>query len=452
MQYLTCLGRTTVIVVGFIGAMFTTTVAYALGTDVNTTVTNNVSLTFTVNSIGQSASATVDFLVDRKLVVDVTAGDADWVTVVPGQLTDTGDLGIPAMNFSVTNRSNDAADVIVGVLDQDGTQVTGFNPVGVTVFNEAALVVAIDSNGNNAFDDGVDAELTLAGGFYDLGNMLEDAVINLVVAVDVPGASGNDEYAAYTLVAAVANAGAPVASDDSGNIAPASGAPPANIPNGIVTLETVFADLDALTANAEDEQFDFFAPGIGPIGGSPTDSDFDGQNADSSGLVTGTSLALAKYVEVVYDPLSGNRYDAAGLVIADPKSIPGAVMMYVIGLVNESAALDATLVTIADDIPDGVPELVDEGDQRAGAPPAIDLPISVTFNVGTGPQVFNVGNASNIDEVYSEGCADAGTSAAYNGAGVVLGGDDVANPEFSRSVGTCAASEAAFVVYFVTIN
>ena len=76
----------------------------------------------------------------------------------------------------------------------------------------------------------------------------------------------------------------------------------------------------------------------------------------------------------------------------------------------------------------------------------------MTFNVGSGPQVFNVGNASNIDQVYSEGCADAGTSAAYNGVGVVLGGDDVANPEFSRSVGTCAATEAAFVVYFVTIN
>ena len=36
--------------------------------------------------------------------------------------------------------------------------------------------------------------------------------------------------------------------------------------------------------------------------------------------------------------------------------------------------------------------------------------------------------------------------------GVVLGGDDVANPEFSVSVGTCAATETAFVVYFVTIN
>ncbi|MCZ6712205.1 MAG: hypothetical protein O7B25_17720, partial [Gammaproteobacteria bacterium] len=181
-------------------------------------------------------------------------------------------------------------------------------------------------------------------------------------------------------------------------------------------------------------------------------SDFDGQNADSSGLVTGTTLALAKYVEVIYDPVSGNRYDGAGAVIADPKSIPGAVMMYVIGLVNESAALSATVVTVADDIPDGVPELVDEGDQRGGTPPAIDLPVSVTFNVGTGPQVFNVGNATNINEVYSEGCADPGTSAVYNGVGVVLGGDDTANPEFSRTIGTCAATEAAFVVYFVTLN
>ena len=224
MQYLKRLSRTIVVVTGLIGATFAAPVAYALGTDVNTTVTNDVLLTFTVNSIGQSANASVDFLVARKLVVDVSTGDADWVTVVPGQVTGTGDIGIPAMNFSITNLSSDAVDVIVGLLDQDGTQVNGFGGVGATVFHETAIVVAIDSNGDNAFDDGVDVELTLAGGFYDLGNMVLDEVIDLVVAVDVPGASGNDEYAAYTLVAAVATTGAPIASDDSGNIAPASGA------------------------------------------------------------------------------------------------------------------------------------------------------------------------------------------------------------------------------------
>ncbi|MCZ6640487.1 MAG: hypothetical protein O7F71_02835, partial [Gammaproteobacteria bacterium] len=155
MQYLKRLSRTIAIVSGFIGATFATPVAYALGTDVSTTVTNDVSLTFTVNSIAQSANASVDFLVDRKLIVDVATGDADWVTVVPGQVTGTGGLGIPAMNFSITNLSNDAVDVIVGLLDQDGTQVTGFSGVCATVFTETAIFVAIDTNGNNAFDDGV---------------------------------------------------------------------------------------------------------------------------------------------------------------------------------------------------------------------------------------------------------------------------------------------------------
>ncbi|MFP6834507.1 MAG: hypothetical protein VB948_00185, partial [Pseudomonadales bacterium] len=87
MQYLKRLSRTIVVVTGLIGATFVAPVAYALGTDVNTTVTNDVLLTFTVNSIGQSANASVDFLVARKLVVDVSTGDADWVTVVPGQVT-----------------------------------------------------------------------------------------------------------------------------------------------------------------------------------------------------------------------------------------------------------------------------------------------------------------------------------------------------------------------------
>ena len=76
--------------------------------------------------------------------------------------------------------------------------------------------------------------------------------------------------------------------------------------------------------------------------------------------------------------VSGNRYDNLGNVIADPKSIPGAVLMYVIGLANESAALDAAGVTIADDIPDGVPEVVDEGNQSGAAGP-IELPVNVSL-------------------------------------------------------------------------
>lgn len=449
MDYLKRRSRSAVAIAALVGAI-AAPVAVAEGTDSDILVTNNVELTFTVNAIPQTASASTDFRVDRKLIIDVTTADTDWVTVVPGQTT-AGNTGVPAMNFSVTNRSNDAVDVIVGVLDQDGTPVTLFSPVGASVFNETAIVVAVDTNGNNAYDDAVDTPLADLGGFYDLGNMAEDEIINLVVAVDVPGASANDEYAAYTLVAAVANAGAPLVEDDSGNFAPASGSAGNNVPNGITTLQTVFADFDALAANPEDEQFDFFAPGIGAIGGSPVDANYNGQNSDSSGLVTGSTLSLAKYVEVLYDPVSGNRYDNTGTQIADPKSIPGAVLMYVIGLANESAALGATAVTIADNIPDGAPEVVDEGDQSGFAGP-IELPASVTFNVGTGPQTFNVGNATNLNQVYSEGCADPGTSTAYNGAGVVLGGDDTADPEFSVSVGACAATEAAFVVYFVTIN
>jgi hypothetical protein len=451
MQYLKRLGRTIAIVAGFMGAMLAATVAFAEGTDSNVTVTNNVSLAFTVNAIPQTANASTDFLVDRKLIVDVTTVDTNWVTVVPGQ--STAAPGVPAMNFTVTNRSNGAENVLVGLLDQDGTAITLFSSVGATVFNETAIVVARDTNGNQAYDDTIDAVIaptTPLGSIYDLGILAEDEIVNLVVAVDVP-AVGNDEYAAYTLVGAVANGGVAIDSDDSGNVAPNSPTGPAPVPNGINTLQFVFAEDDGVAANSEDEQFDFFVVGGAPLVGSPVDVSFNGQNADSSGLVTGSTLSLAKFVEVIYDPVIGNRYDNTGAQIAEPKSIPGAVLMYVIGLANESVALDAAAVTIADDIPDGTPEVVDEGDQSGFAGP-IDLPLSVTFNVGTGPQSFNVGNATNLDEVYSEGCTDPGTTAAYNGAGVVLGGDDTANPEFSVSVGTCAATDTAFVVYFVTIN
>ena len=74
--------------------LFCATSAFAAGTPQGTPVTNSVTLNFSVNGNSQSDTADVTFAVDRKLVVDVTTTDADWVTVVPGQSVTGGASGI----------------------------------------------------------------------------------------------------------------------------------------------------------------------------------------------------------------------------------------------------------------------------------------------------------------------------------------------------------------------
>ena len=129
-------------------------------------------------------------------------------------------------------------------------------------------------------------------------------------------------------------------------------------------------------------------------------------------------------------------------------------MMYVIGLSNDSAALTATGLSVEDNIPDGSPELVDEGDQSNAASP-IFLPSSVSFAVGSStPAPFDLTGITDLNDVHAQDCTRtpiADANAEYAG-GVVLGGDDSANPEFTVAIGNCDPGESAFLVYFVTVN
>ena len=458
MQYIQRYGRAMTIAVGFFLGAAGAQPVFALGTPMGTPVDNNVTMDFSVNGIGQSTATSTQFTVDEKLVVNVVAGDTDWVTAAPGQLIATGSSGIPAMNFTVTNSSNAPKEVVVGLVGQGTIAVNGFGtqsggalaptPVGPPVPNPG-LVVAIDSNANQAFDDGGDVEIpAIAGSYYDLGTMAPDETISLVISANLPGAAPGD-YAAYTLVAAVATGTTAEDEDDSGNPAPWNLTPSPAAPNTILGVESVFADLNAASVQTEDVQFDF-------LNGAPIlsqDTDSNGQTSDTSGLVVGSTVALAKYVEVIYDPVSGNRY-SAGAAVADPKAIPGAVMMYVIGLINDSAALQATGLAVQDDLPDG-PELVDEGDQSGAAAP-IELPADVSFAVGSANPVFPLAAVSDLNDIYAVDCSGTpipDLSAEYD-SDVVFGAADTAtvNPEFSVTIGDCDPNETAYLVYFVTVN
>ncbi len=422
---------------------------HAAGTDVSTPVQNSVTLSYQVNSVNQTASTSVTFNVDRKLVLDVTTTDTDWVPVVPSQDVTTAGAALPALNFTVTNSSNDATNVVLGLIDQDGNAVTGFSaPGSAFASTPGAVVVAIDDGGNTGspvsdgvYTQGVDTVLTAGpNGVYSLGNLPIDGTANVLVAISVDGAEANDVYRSYTLVAGVADAGGapftPSSLDDSGNIAPGSGATPTEVANGLTTVETVWADAGAPAANADDEQFDFFsaASGLGVVDGAA-----DGQSSDASGFTTRVALSLAKNAVVLYDPITGNRFNTDRVTVdAEPKAIPGAVIMYVIGVANESATLAANAVTLNDVLPTEVTA----GDQ-ANPATAIVIPNGVTFAVGGQTPNFNLSSVTDLDVVSHLECSTPTTVPAYTGAPITgVGGD----------LGDCAAGALAYIVYFVTLD
>ncbi len=85
--------------------------AFAIGTAANTTVTNNVSLSYQVNGFAQTPrTASVAFVVDRAIATLVAAQGATAMSVTPGQ-TSTGASAYPALNFDVRNNGNDTQDL-----------------------------------------------------------------------------------------------------------------------------------------------------------------------------------------------------------------------------------------------------------------------------------------------------------------------------------------------------
>ena len=449
-------GRITVAAAGLLLAG----AALAAGTPSGTPVVNSVTLDYSVNGGAQpQLTDAITFNVDSRLAVDVTALETEWVSVTVGQ--QFAGTGIPAANYEVTNGSNLTTDLVVGIIDQNGIQVTDFDTTIGSPFSGVTVNLAVDDGStdpdNRLYDHSDDTLLTPnANGYYDLSGIAADEIVNLMIVIDVPLGLADTDVASYTLVAAVATAPAtPYPADESGNVAPNSGAPVNNAPNTLAGIETVFADTGS--ADAEDDQFDFFVAFAGIAASQDIDS--DGQNADTNGFrVAVTDLYVGKYVEVLYDPINGNKY-VGGVPAApavEPKAIPGAVLMYVIGIANNDAVFVAENVVVDDDIPDnliGEVEPVDEGNQSGSA---VNLPDNVDVDVDPGPGVdirnFDLTTIADLDSIFMNDCAGADSTTAYH-TDVLVGPDtDVTNSEISVAVGQCDPAEEAHLVYFVTVE
>ena len=449
MQYFRKIGQGLIVACAVAGSI----PSFAAGTDAGSSVVNSVSLEYTVGGgppISETANAT--FVVDRKLALNVEATDSNYVSVAPGQEF-AGQTGVPALGFTVTNTGNDATSVLLGVVDQDGVGVSAFAgpPTGAgpfPSFNEDAILVAIDTDGNGLFDDGVDTVLTPNGsGVYDLdaglGSQLgEDISTSVLLVVDVPGTATVDQIATYSLVAThYTGAQQPIEGDDNGNNAPGfTGA--VDVADDPATVEVVFADVGP--HSSEDLVYDFNAS----TGGTTTDVPNNGQDSDTSAyIILPPGVLLVKTSQTVWDPVSGLQFfDATGAVSGDnPKAIPGAVVMYVIAAKNDELLGGGTisLSFLQDNIPTPAVSVGNTSTET------INMPTSLTIDVDPSADVDNVTftlpGSIDDDLITIVTCSNSNTSQAFTADPNEI---DVS----SATLGTCAPQETAFVLYFVTIN
>ena len=409
--------------------------AFAVGTAAGTPVDNNVSLTYSVNGFAQTQqTAGVQFVVDRAVATLVNAVGANAVTVTPGQQTTGTSSGYPALNFDVTNSGNDLQDLWLAVVDKGGTAVTGLGGQGAgAAFGATNVVVAVDTNANGTYEAGTDTVLTLSGNHYVLSNVVRDTTTRILVMVDVPQAAANNAPETFTLIAGVAGAGggAFIGGDTNGHNAPGF-AVATNVADAIDTVQNLFADNSA--PDPEDTTWNF----SGDVAVAATDVSYNGQHSNSHAFVVRRAqLYVGKTVQVLWDPVNGNRYAANNsdtLGTGNPKAIPGAVLMYAVGVQNDAGSIAATGVTINDDLQNtGI---------ATGATASVNVPDTVSVTLNGSPVALDIPNTANLTQVNYRSCAGVVSSGAFVGG----------NPEVSASLGNCAATQTGIVVYFVTVQ
>jgi hypothetical protein len=411
--------------------------AFAIGTPASTPVVNNVSLTYSVSGFAQAPkSSSVTFVVDRAIATLVATQNASAVQVTPGQ-TSGGAGAYPALVFDVTNTGNDTQDLWLALIEQGATAVTGLGGQGTgAAFAATAPVVAIDTNSSGSYD-GTDVVIPLTGNHYVLSDMTPDQTRRVLVAVNVPVAALDSDRDAFTLVAgvAIAGGGAFITGDSNGNNAPGS-AGATSAADDTAVVQNVFAD--GAAAAVEDIVYNF----TGGVAGV-ADVASNGQRSDTSAFVVNAAeLFVGKVVEVLYDPINGNRYSTNNSNTqsgSNPKAIPGAVLMYTVGVSNETGSPDATGVSITDDL--STTE-VSVGNFNAVA--GINVPDTVSVTLNAVPTAMDVPDSPNLDLINYRTCAAPATPATTAFAG--------SDPEVTVSIGVCTATQKGVIVYFVTLK
>ncbi len=272
--------------------------ANATGADAGSTITNNVSVNYTVGGVAQAqVNASNVLTVDRRILFTVAELGAVTTTVAPGQT-------LAVTTFTVTNNTNATSDFgLSATQPAGGTAAHG----GTDNFDVTAVQFAVDTNANGVYDAGTDTIVTF------LDEVPEDAVRTVFILANVPAGQANGSVAEVNLVAQARDAG--VAGTQ-----------------GIVTAQTAGANTAGVDTVFGDT-----------AGSDATDVARDGRHSDDDDYtVSAAQLTVAKQSLAISDPFNG---------VTNPKMIPGATVQYCIVVVNAAGGGAADSVAISDLVP-----------------------------------------------------------------------------------------------------
>lgn len=258
------------------------------------TVSNTASVAYKVGTVDQDpvGSNTVNFTVDRKVNVTVTA-DNSPLTVVPG-------VNDYLLEFTVTNESNAALDFNLSVLQTaNGTTLDPLAATDNLTMN--GFQYFVDANGNDSYDAGVDTATSIA-------NLAPGAGVKVFVIADSPLGAANDAYAGVSVLVTARELGGAALTASAG----------ADAPNA---MDTVFAE------------------GDGPVAGDGSRDAII--SAYGAYHVATASIAVNKSATVAWDPVN---------LAVNPKAIPGAEIEYCL-VVKNSGAVAAADIVLTDAIP-----------------------------------------------------------------------------------------------------
>jgi uncharacterized repeat protein (TIGR01451 family) len=278
-------------------AALAATPAFAEGTAAGTTITNNVSLSYRVGGVDQTAvTASNSFTVDRKVNLTVAEVGNTTTSVSPGQQS-------AVTTFDVTNASNAPLDFALAVTQlSGGTAKHG----GTDNFNGTDIKIFRDTNGNGSFDAGTDLEASY------LDQVTADETRRVFVVANIPLNRATGDVAGVRLTATAAEATA--AGSLGAIVTQTTGANTAGV-------DTVFADASTTGGNTA----------------------YDGIHFDEDDYtILAASLTATKTSRVISDPVNGTT---------NPKMIPGAVVEYCIAVANAAGSATASNVNVTDTLP-----------------------------------------------------------------------------------------------------
>ncbi|MEP2989139.1 MAG: hypothetical protein ABJN65_15615 [Parasphingorhabdus sp.] len=259
-----------------------------LGTDAGTSITNNVSVTYSVGGTAQTPPpvASDTFVVDREVNLVVTRTDNVNTLVAP-------EATQQALTYTVSNQTNDTIDVLLTSeqLGTDDFDVTGT----ITYYLD-------DGTTPGVFDAG-DTQIT------SIEDLAEDETVTVHLVANIPTGVVTGNESEVILIGQAADTTGTAFVNNIGD-----------------------ADDPTLVQNV-------FADGAGTRTGGAAG---DGYHSDTDTYeVSAANLTVAKTSTVLWDPINGS---------SDPKAIPGSVIEYCIAVTNAAGSAAATNVAITDDI------------------------------------------------------------------------------------------------------